>query len=83
MTSFTVSKSYPYLSIAREFGIDYGIVLAYADVLNKPSPMLPSAPTPVDHWELQAVHYANELPLPKFKQFASHMLAVRQTLRGR
>lgn len=29
------TKSYPYLAIARRFGVDYGLVLSFADWLSE------------------------------------------------
>lgn len=47
--------SYPFLRIAREFGVPYGQVLAYRDVLEKYDQSQPAQSLALDCWEYEAV----------------------------
>ncbi len=41
MTVFRPDTSFPYLKIAREFGVDYGDVIRVADMWRRPTLMTP------------------------------------------
>ena len=51
-----MSASYPYLAIAKAYNVDYGLVLSYADTLDKTARGQVTDPT---YWETKA---ATELP---------------------
>lgn len=56
------SKSYPFLAIARQFGMDYGIVLAYADAQRKIRRRRSDGPAVrFDVWEREAVRSMSRL----------------------
>lgn len=61
--AFKPSHSYPYLSIARYFDLDYGVVLIYAEVRERDRPL---HRTPWQQWAVKKVterfeHWPNRL----------------------
>lgn len=74
-------KSYPYLTIAREHGVDYGVVLAFADAVRKKLRQRSGAEMglDLDVWETRACGVVFGMGDPKLRERVRS--AVLTTLR--
>lgn len=53
--------SYPYLDMAKRIGADYGLVLSYADALDR---IANEVPCRLTYWEQKAVEFVDNGPHP-------------------